>query len=111
MSAPTQRPLTGAKKDKSKKEWDSLISVIQREFNGLQGWLTNCRLFRRTVPGEMPRLLASSAEIFALVPAMTRVLDLLGLLPIQLLNTLLILSLRVYEGLNKFQARSSCFLL
>ena len=27
-------------KEASKKEWDSLISVTQREFNGLEGWLT-----------------------------------------------------------------------
>ena len=29
-----------AEKDKSKKEWESLISVIQREVNRLKGWLT-----------------------------------------------------------------------
>ena len=40
MSAPTHRPLTRSKKDKSKKEWESLISIIQKEFHGLEGWLT-----------------------------------------------------------------------
>ena len=40
MSAPTHRPLTRSKKEKSKKEWESLISVIQREFAGLEGWLS-----------------------------------------------------------------------
>ena len=40
MSAPTHRPLTRAEKDKSKKEWDYLFLVIQRDFNGLKGWLT-----------------------------------------------------------------------
>ena len=40
MGTPTNRPLTRADKEKSKKEWESLISVIQREFNGLEGWLT-----------------------------------------------------------------------
>ena len=40
MSAPTHRPLTRSEKEKSKKEWESLISVIQREFAGLEGWLS-----------------------------------------------------------------------
>ncbi len=40
MATPTNRPLTRAEKDKSKKEWESLISVIQKEFHGLEGWLT-----------------------------------------------------------------------
>ena len=40
MTTPTNRPLTRADRDKSKKEWESLISIIQREFHGLEGWLT-----------------------------------------------------------------------
>ena len=40
MATPTNRPLTRAEKDKSKKEWESLISVIQKEFHRLEGWLT-----------------------------------------------------------------------
>ena len=40
MSAPTHRPLTRTEKEKSKKEWESLISVIQREFTGFEGWLS-----------------------------------------------------------------------
>ena len=39
MSAPTHRPLTRSEKEKSKKEWESLISIIHREFAGLEGWL------------------------------------------------------------------------
>ena len=40
MATPTNRPLTRTDKEKSKKEWESLISVIQKEFHGLKGWLT-----------------------------------------------------------------------
>ena len=40
MATPTNRPLTRAEKDKSKKEWESLISVIPKKFHGLEGWLT-----------------------------------------------------------------------
>ena len=40
MSAPTHRPLTRNKKERSKKEWESLISIIEREFKGLEGWLS-----------------------------------------------------------------------
>ena len=40
MATPTNRPLTRADKEKSKKEWESLISVIQKEFHRLEGWLT-----------------------------------------------------------------------
>ena len=40
MSNPTQRPLTRNKKEHSKKEWESLISIIEKEFKGLEGWMT-----------------------------------------------------------------------
>ena len=40
MATPTNRPLTRADKEKSKREWESLISVIQGEFAGLEGWLS-----------------------------------------------------------------------
>ena len=40
MATPTNGPLTRADKEKSKREWESLISVIQKEFHGLEGWLT-----------------------------------------------------------------------
>ena len=40
MSNPTQRPLTRNEKEHSKKEWESLISIIEKEFKGLEGWMT-----------------------------------------------------------------------
>ena len=39
MSNPTHRPLTRQEKERSKKEWDSLISIIEKEFRGLEGWM------------------------------------------------------------------------
>ena len=40
MSNPTHRPLTRNEKERSKKEWESLISIIEKEFKGLEGWMT-----------------------------------------------------------------------
>ena len=40
MSNPTHRPLTRNEKECSKKEWESLISIIEKEFKGLEGWMT-----------------------------------------------------------------------
>ena len=39
MSAPTHRPLTRNEKELSKKEWESLISIIEKELKGLEGWM------------------------------------------------------------------------
>ena len=40
MSNPTQRPLTRQERERSKKEWENLISIIEKEFKGLEGWMT-----------------------------------------------------------------------
>ena len=40
MATPTTRPVTRADKENSKREFESLISLIQKEFHGLEGWLT-----------------------------------------------------------------------
>ena len=40
MATPTNRPVTRADKENSKREFESLMSLIQQEFRGLEGWLT-----------------------------------------------------------------------
>ena len=40
MATPSTRPVTRADKENSKKEFDSLMLLIQQEFRGLEGWLT-----------------------------------------------------------------------
>ena len=40
MSNPTLKPLTRQERECSRKEWENLISLIEKEFKGLEGWMT-----------------------------------------------------------------------
>ena len=40
MSNPTLKPLTRQERERSRKEWENLISIIEKEFKGLEGWMT-----------------------------------------------------------------------
>ena len=40
MSNPALKPLTRAERERSRQCWENLISLIEKEFKGLEGWMT-----------------------------------------------------------------------
>ena len=40
MSNPAPKPLTRAEREHNKQCWENLISLIEKEFKGLEGWMT-----------------------------------------------------------------------
>ena len=39
MANPAPKPLTRQERERSKQCWDNLISLIEKEFKGLEGWM------------------------------------------------------------------------